>query len=242
MTKEDFVEIISEIPSVEELFKAGVHFGHRTSKWNPKMEPFIFSVHNNIHLIDLEKTIELLKKAVDFIKKTIVSGGKILFVGTKPSAKNIIKQAAESCQMSYVFERWLGGTLTNYKTIEKRLEHLKDLQEKKQSGQLEKYTKKERLLLEKQIAKLQKQFGGLTKMAKLPNVLFVADVKNDALAVKEARRLGIPVIGICDTNTDPSLIDYPIPGNDDAITSLKLLIGIILGAIKKAQKSPKKKS
>lgn len=238
---EDFIQISSKIPSVEEMFKAGVHFGHKTSKWNPKMKAFIFSVHNNIHIIDLEKTVGFLKEAIDFVKKIVAQGGKVLFVGTKPSSKNIIEQVAKLCQMPYVSERWLGGTLTNYKTIKKRLDYLKGLEQKKKEGQLQKYTKKERLLFEREMTKMHKQFGGLIEMAKLPDVLFVADIKDNVLAVREARCMGIPVIGICDTNSDPTLIDHPIPANDDAISSLRLIVETIAGAIKEVQESLKRK-
>lgn len=233
--QEGFLEISKEIPGVEKMFKAGVHFGHKTSKWSPKMKPFIFSAHNSIHIIDLEKTKEFLKKAVDFLKETVSQGGKILFVGTKPSSKAIIEQAAKMCQMPYVSGRWLGGTLTNYQTIKKRLDYLKELEQKKGSDKFKKYTKKERLMLEKKASKMRRQFGGLTEMLELPKALFVIDIKDNAIAVREAIRKNIPMVGVVDTNADPDLIEYPIPANDDAISALRLILGTVVGAIKEAQ-------
>jgi len=220
------------LPSLDEMLKAGVHFGHRISKWNPQMEPYIFTNRNNVHIIDLEKTREKLNEALKFIQKIKDKKGVILFVGTKVSAKEITRQIAEKCQMPYVNERWLGGTLTNFKVISQRLEHFRDLEDKKKKGELKKYTKKEQHQFGVELQKLEKQFGGIKEMTKLPEALLVVDVQKEKLAVKEAKMKGIPIIGLCDTNSDPSAIDYPIPVNDDAITSLKLILGTIVKVLR----------
>ena len=220
------------LPSLEEMLKAGVHFGHRTSKWNAKMEPYIFTARNNVHIIDLEKTQEKLAKALKFIQKIKEKKGVILFVGTKVAAKEITSQTAKKCRMPYVSERWLGGTLTNFGIISKRLEYFRDLEEKNKKGELKKYTKKEQHQFGVELQKLERQFGGIKKMLKLPEALLVIDVQKEKLAVKEAGMKNIPVIGLCDTNADPSIINYPIPANDDAITSLKLILGIINKVLK----------
>jgi len=220
------------LPSLEEMLKAGVHFGHRTSKWNVKMEPYIFTARNSVHIIDLEKTQEKLAKALKFIQGIKEKKGVILFVGTKVAVKEITSQTAKKCRMPYVNERWLGGTLTNFGIISKRLEYFRDLEEKNKKGELKKYTKKEQHQFGVELQKLEKQFGGIKKMLKLPEALLVVDVQKEKLAVKEARMKNVPVIGLCDTNSDPSIIDYPIPVNDDAITSLKLILGIIVKVLK----------
>jgi len=220
------------LPSLEDMLKAGVHFGHRTSKWNARMEPYIFTARNNIHIIDLEKTQEKLAKALKFIQKIKEKKGVILFVGTKVAAKEITNQTAKKCRMPYVNERWLGGTLTNFGIISKRLEYFRDLEEKNKKGELKKYTKKEQHQFGVELQKLEKQFGGIKKMLKLPEALLVVDVQKEKLAVKEAKMKNVPVIGLCDTNSDPSIIDYPIPVNDDAITSLKLILGLIVKVLK----------
>jgi len=215
------------LPSLEEMLKAGAHFGHRTSRWNAKMESYIFTARNNVHIIDLEKTRQKLAEALKFIQEIKKKKGVILFVGTKVAAREITRQSAEKCRMPYVNERWLGGTLTNFKIISQRLEYFCDLEEKRKKGELKKYTKKEQHQFGVELQKLEKQFGGIKKMTKLPEALLVVDTQKEKLAVKEARMKNIPVIGLCDTNADPSIIDYPIPVNDDAITSLKLILGII---------------
>lgn len=221
-----------KIPSPEEMLKAGVHFGHRTSKWHPQMEPYIFTIRHNVHIIDLEKTVEKLKEALAFLEEIKKKKGVVLFVGTRVNAKKITEEAAKECGMPYVNQRWLGGTLTNFKVISQRLEYLRDLEEKKKSGQLEKYTKKERHEFEIELRKLNERFGGIKEMTKCPDALFVLDIKEDSLAVKEARMKGIPVVALCDTNTDPTLVDYPIPANDDASSSLKLMTGTVVAVLK----------
>ena len=221
-----------KLPSLEEMADAGVHFGHRTSRWNPKMEPYIFGVRNNVHIIDLEKTYEKLKEAVEFLKKMKKQKKTVLFVGTRVNAKEITKEMATKCNMPYVNERWLGGTITNFDEISKRLEYFRDLEKKMKSGELDKYTKKERHEFNVELLRLEEKFGGIKNMTKLPDALIVLNVKHDALAVKEAKRKGIPVVGLCDTNADPTSVDYPIPCNDDASSSLKLIVGVLVEALK----------
>lgn len=220
------------IPSLKEMLKAGVHFGHRTSKWNPRMKPYIFTVWDGVHILDLEKTQEKLETALEFIQKIKDKKGTIIFVGTKVLAKEITRQVAEECQMPYVSERWLGGTLTNFEIISQRLEYFRDLETKRKKGQLKKYTKKEQHDFAIELQKLEKQIGGIKEITKLPEALLVIDTQKEKSAVKEARTKGIPIIGLCDTNSNPSIIDYPIPVNDDAITSLKLILGVIARVLK----------
>lgn len=210
--------------NVEEMTQAGLNFGHRTSKTNPKMKPYIESVKNTIHIIDLNRTAEKLKEAFQFIK-TIISENKILLlVGTKIQIKELVKNTAVECGLPYVNERWLGGTLTNFNTIKKRIDYFKDLQAKREKGELEKYTKKERAKIDKELRDLGVKFGGIKNLEKLPDAVFILDIRKDDTAVREARRKNIIIIGISDTNTDPSLVDYPIPANDDAISSVKYIL------------------
>ena len=220
------------LPSLEEMLKAGVHFGHRTSKWNPKMEPYIFTSRNNVHVLDLEKTHQQLEKAADFLSQIKARKGIVLFVGTKAAAKEITKKAAEEAKMPFVTERWLGGTLTNFKGISKRLEYYRDLEKKKTGGELKKYTKKEQHEFDKELNKLNQQFGGIKNLLKVPDALFIVDVKQEKTAVKEANMSKIPIVGICDTTSDPTQITYPIPANDDASSALKLIVGVIVKSLK----------
>ena len=227
------VKTVKEIlPSLEEMLGAGVHFGHRTSKWNPKMEPYIFTVRNNVHIIDLEKTQEKLEEALEFLQKIKKEKKIIIFVGAKIAAKEITRQSAEECKMPHVTERWIGGAITNFKVISKRLKHYRDLEQKQETGELKKYTKKEQHDFGVQLQRLNQQFGGIKNLTKLPDALLVVDVSKEQLAVKEARAKGIPIVGLCDTNADPTLIDYPIPANDDAISSLRLILGTIVKVLK----------
>lgn len=215
-----------------DLLKSGAHFGHTTSRWNPKMKPYIYTVRSGIHILDLEKTKKALIKATKFASDTISKGGVVLFVGTKRQSKEILKKAAESCGMPFVNVRWLGGTFTNYRTIQKTVRKLEKLESLKASGELEtRYTKKERLMIDREIEKLKKLFEGVQNMKKLPDAIFVTDVKHDDIAVKEARMSGIKVIGVVDTNSDPSGIDFPIPCNDDATKAIELVCGIMAEAI-----------
>lgn len=218
MTKEQFQL------DVEEMAKAGLHFGHKTSKVHPKMLPFIFGVRNNIHIIDLEKTKEKFEEALKFIQQLISEGKIILFVGTKNQIKDLVKQIATECNVPYVNERWLGGTFTNFNVIKKRVEYLLDLEKKQKEGFFEKYTKKERMKIEKEIEKLKKKFEGLKTLVKLPEAIFICDMVKDKIAIKETKKKGIKIIAICDTNADPTQADYPIPANDDAISSVKYIL------------------
>ena len=208
--------------SLEDMLQAGVHFGHQTKYWNPKMEPYIFGIRNKIHIIDLRHTVELLKPALAFIKSVAQKNNKILFVATKRSATNILKDEAERCGMPYVNERWLGGMLTNYKTIRSSINRLENLLRQKEDGTFNKLTKKEGLKLQREIDKLQKAIGGVREMGGLPDALFVIDVKREAIAISEASKMGIPIVGIVDSNSSPVGIDYLVPGNDDAIRSISL--------------------
>lgn len=218
--------------SLLELLKSGAHFGHKASRWNPKMKPFIFSTRNNIHIIDLEKTRNSLQKAVSFVSEVAKSGGVVLFIGTKRQSRDVVKQQAESCGMPYVNLRWLGGTFTNFRTIQKTVRKLEKLQSRKDSPDFEqKYTKKERLLIEREIEKLTKLFSGIKDMKKTPQAVFITDIHHDKIALTEARKMKVPVIAITDTNTDPSLVDYAIPANDDAVAAVSLITQVIAEAI-----------
>jgi len=219
----------------EEMMKAGLHFGHRTSRCHPKMQPFLYGVRDSVHIIGLEKTAEKLKEALKFIQELISENKTLLFVGTKIQVKDLVKNIAKDLNQPYVVERWLGGTFTNFETIKKRIEYFKELERKKAEGELEKYTKKERAKIDQEIRELEIKFGGMRNLTQLPNAIFVLDMRKDALAVKEARQKDIKVIGVADTNTDPTLADYPIPANDDAILSVKYILEKVKEVILKAQ-------
>ncbi|MBU4339169.1 30S ribosomal protein S2 [Patescibacteria group bacterium] len=210
-----------------EMLKAGVHFGHRTMKWSPKMAPFIFGVRNDTHIIDLEKTIIKLNEALVFVKKLAKNNGVIIFVGTKKQAKAYIKEVAIKANMPYVADRWIGGLLTNFSIISKQIRLMEQLETDLASGALDKYTKKERVMIEKKIKKLNQKFGGLRLLKKLPDAIFVTDINEDRIAVNEARKKNIPIIALADTNTDPGLVAYPIPANDDALSSIKIIVNKI---------------
>lgn len=220
----------------EEMAEAGLHFGHRTSRIHPKMKPYIYGVRNTIHIIDLNKTAEKFKEALKFIQKLISENKILLLVGTKVQIKDLVKNIALDCDLPYVNERWLGGTLTNFKTIKKRVEYFKELERKKKDRELEKYTKKERADLDKELKKLEIKFGGIKELEKIPDAIFVVDIRKDILVVKEARKKGIKIIAITDTNVDPSLVNYPIPANDDAISSVKYILEKVKEVILKAKK------
>jgi len=216
---------------IQSLLEAGVHFGHQTRKWNPKMKPYIFGEKSRIYIIDLEKTAACLKKACHFMTEIASTGVPILFVGTKPQAQAIIGEEAKRAGMYFVNSRWLGGMLTNFETIRNSVRRYKSLLLMREDGTFEALTKKEVAELEKEISKLEKNLIGVTEMGRLPGAMFVVDVKKEEIAVKEANRLGIPVVAIVDTNSDPDLVQYPIPGNDDAIRSIKLLTGIVTDSL-----------
>lgn len=218
--------------SLVELLKSGAHFGHKTSRWNPKMKPYIFTVRNDIHILDLEKTKKALVKAMNFASDVAAAGGVILFVGTKRQARSIIKENAEKCGMPYVNVRWLGGTFTNFKTIQKTIRKLEKLTELQNNGELQtRYTKKERLLIEREIEKLNKLFEGIKDMKKLPAAIFIADVNYDNIALTEAQKSRVPIIAIVDSNSNPEAIDYPIPCNDDATQAIALVVDAISEAV-----------
>jgi small subunit ribosomal protein S2 len=216
--------------NMKELLEAGVHFGHQTRRWNPKMKPYIFGARNGIHIIDLQKTVSLFATANDFIVNTVSDGYSLLYVGTKKQAHESIVEESERCGMFYVVNRWLGGTLTNFQTIRKSVARLKELESMKNDGTLSRYTKKEALKMEKELVKLEKALGGIKNMDELPGAVFIVDPKKENIAVKEAKKLGIPVIAIADTNCDPDEIDYIIPGNDDAIRAIRLICSKIADA------------
>jgi small subunit ribosomal protein S2 len=209
-----------------------VHFGHRTRRWNPKMKPFIFTERKGVHIIDLQQTIAALTQACDLVQDTVAAGGMVLFVGTKRQAQETIFEEARRCEMPYVNQRWLGGTLTNWRTIRQRIEYLQNLEARRDRGDFERLKKKEALGLERQIEKLNERLGGIREMRDLPDLLYVVDVRREATAVAEANKLGIPIIAIVDTNCDPDPIDYVIPGNDDAIRATKLISSKIADAVR----------
>jgi len=215
---------------MKQLLEAGVHFGHQTRRWNPKMKPFIFGERNGIHIIDLQQTLKYFEIAYEFVVNLVAEGGKILFVGTKKQAQETIKEEAERCGMYYVNNRWLGGTLTNFKTIRQSVEKLKKIESWFEDGTIERFVKKERLRLERLKNKLEKNLAGIKDMETLPQALYIVDPVYEDIAVKEARKLGIPIVAIVDTNCDPDLIDYIIPGNDDAIRAIKLITSKIADA------------
>lgn len=227
---------------IQSLLEAGTHFGHQTRKWNPKMRPYIYGEKNGIYIIDLEKTAELLIKACNFIRGVAASGAPILLVGTKPQAQAIIEVEAKRAGMFFVHNRWLGGALTNFSTIRNSVRRYKSLLQMRDDGTFESLKKKEVITLEKEIGRLEKNLGGIAEMPRLPGAVFVVDAKAEVIAVKEANRLGIPVVAIVDTDSDPDLIQYLIPGNDDALRSIKLITSIIVDSIlegtQKAGRSP----
>jgi small subunit ribosomal protein S2 len=215
---------------VKELLESGVHFGHQTKRWNPKMKPFIFDARNGIHIIDLSKTLNQLEAAGDFLAATVGRGDRVLFVGTKKQAQQAVKETSRECGQFHVTERWLGGTLTNFQTIKRSIKRLKDIEKMEADGSINSYVKQEQSVLRREAARLLKYFDGIRDMDKYPGALFVVDIKREHNAVAEARRLKIPVVAIVDTNCDPDLVDYPIAGNDDAIRSVRMIL-ITLGQV-----------
>ena len=215
-------------PIVQEMMAAGLHFGHRTSKTHPKMKPFIAGVRNTVHIIDLEKTKEKLQEVVEYVKKLKEEDKILLLVGTKVQQRSLIKETAKACGLPFVTERWIGGTFTNFNTIAKRIERLKELEQQQASGEWdEKYTKKEQLDFKEEIRILESTFGGIKELTRVPDAIFVCDLKDNASAVREAKKMGVPVIAISDTNTNPEEADYFIPANNDAVSSLKYILGKI---------------
>jgi small subunit ribosomal protein S2 len=224
------------------LLDAGCHFGHQAQRWNPKMAPFLYGVRDGVHIFDLAKTKEFLEKAAEFAKEVVFKGGKIIFVGTKRQAEAIIKEEALGVKMPFISERWLGGLLTNFDNLKKSIDKLKDLKDKKASGELKKYTKKENILIDREIARLERFFGGLSDLKGLPEALFVIDVKKEHSVLREAAKKKIPVIAIVDSNSDPDLVDWVIPANDDAVGSIKLIVSFIAEAIGQGQQLAEKKT
>jgi small subunit ribosomal protein S2 len=226
--------------STQELLEAGCHFGHLTRKWSPKMAPYIFMEKEGIHLIDLNKTLSKLEDAQQIVKNIVKSGRKILFVATKKQAKEIVEQAAKSVDMPFVSERWLGGMLTNFPTVKKSIKKMQNIKKSMADGTGDTLAKKERLKLNREYEKLEKFFGGIQEMHKIPALIFIVDVKKEHLAVAEAMKLNIPTVGLVDTNSDPTNIDHVIPGNDDSANSIDLIVSQIVVAIKEAQDEKKK--
>ena len=219
------------IVSMKQLLEAGVHFGHQTRRWNPKMKPYIYTERNGIYIIDLQKSVGMVDDAYNAVVDIVKNGGKILFVGTKKQAQDAIRTEAERCGMYYVNERWLGGMLTNFKTIQSRIARMKEIEAMAEDGTFEVLPKKEVLQLKKQLEKLEKNLGGIRNMKKLPDAIFIVDPKKERICVQEAHTLGVTLIGICDTNCDPEELDYVIPGNDDAIRAVKLIVSKMADAV-----------
>ena len=240
--------LMSHIPNMKELLEAGAHFGHRSNKWNPKMRPFIFAQRDGIHVIDLEKTAPLLKKACEFLKKVADANGIIIFVATKRQAQGIVKEAAESAGAMYMVKRWLGGLLTNFDSVKKTIRKLSDMEETlKEAAQNQTLTKREQVLLQKEIKKLETVVGGIRNLDKLPDALFIVDSKKEQNAVLEAQKTSVPTVALVDTNGDPTKITYPIPINDDAIKSISVAVAAIADAVRegyslKEKKTPTKSS
>ena len=217
--------------TMRQLIEAGVHFGHNTRRWNPKMKQYIFGTRDNVHIIDLQQTVPMLYRAMQAARDVAANGGRVLFVGTKNQAQQAVREAAERCGQYYVNHRWLGGTLTNWKTVSQSIRRLKEINAKQEKGELEGLTKKEKLNLEREREKLDSSLGGIKDMGGRPDLIFVIDTVKEGLALNEARRLGIPVIAICDTNSNPDDIEFPVPGNDDAIRAINMYCDLIAGSV-----------
>ena len=224
-------ELKMAVVAMKQLLEAGVHFGHQTRRWDPKMAEYIFQARNGIHIIDLQKTSKKLDEAYSFVKEQVEEGKQVLFVGTKKQAQECVKEAAQKCGMYYVDQRWLGGMLTNFDTIQKRIQRLKELEEMEENGTFDVLPKKEVILLKKEMEKLERNLGGIKDMDKLPGVVFLVDPKKEKIAILEAKKLNIPVVGLVDTNCNPEELDYPIPGNDDAIRSVRLITDVMANAV-----------
>jgi len=222
---------LPDTTAIKQLLEAGAHFGHQTGRWHPRMKKYIFTKRNGIHIIDLEQTASMLDKACDFIRQVVAAGGSILFVGTKKQAQETIEEEAKRCGMYYVNQRWLGGTLTNFATIQSRIDYLVRLEDQQARGEFSRLPKKEALKLEKQILRLNQQLGGFKEMTNLPGALFIVDPTKERIALAEAKRAGVPVVAIVDTNCNPDEIDHPIPANDDAIRAIKLICNKIADAV-----------
>ncbi len=220
---------------IKELLEAGVHFGHQTRRWNPKMKPFIFDARNGIHIIDLSKSLAQLETACEFLAKTVSKGGKVIFVGTKKQAQQAVKETAKESGQYFVTERWLGGTLTNYQTVKRSIARLREIEKMEADGSINNYVKQEQAVFRREAGRLVKYFDGIRNMDKMPSAMFVVDVKREHNAVAEARKLGIPIVAITDTNCDPDLVDYPVAANDDAIRSVRMILATVNQVITRAQ-------
>jgi small subunit ribosomal protein S2 len=222
---------MTQIPSMMDMLKAGMHFGHQKSRWHPKMKPYIFGVRNGVHILNLERTVEELQKALDYTKGLAASGKVVLFVGTKRQAQSVVKAAAESCGMPFLTERWIGGLLTNFDETKQRIKKYKNLKQQIASGEIEKYTKKEQSDLVKLVAKMDKYLAGLTSLERMPDAMFVIDMRVCKTAVNEALRTNVPIIGVCDSNVNPDQAEFVIPANDDAVNSIKTISNLLAQAI-----------
>ena len=225
-----------EIPDLESLLKTGAHFGHQVSKWHPKMKPFIFGSRNGIHIIDLEQTVVKLTEALDAARDIVAKGGNIVFIGSKRQAKDIVKKYAIAAEMPYVTERWLGGTFTNFTEILKRIKRLNDFRAKREKGELDKYTKKERVVIDRDIEDMERKVGGLSTLTKLPEAVFILDVKHEKTAIAEANEKKVPVFALTDSNVNPDKITYGIPANDDAIKSIEMMVRLMSEAVSEGMK------
>lgn len=226
---------MAQVPSLVDLLKAGAHFGHQASKWHPKMKKFIFGERNGIHILNLETTQKSLEEAFSFAKKTAARGGVILFVGTKKQASSLVEVAAQSCGMPYVNNRWLGGTLTNFSSIAQTIRRFKDLKRKQEKGELSKYTKFEQLKIAEQIKLMDVSVGGIQELTRIPDAVFILDIRKDKTALAEAVRRGVKVIAVCDSNVNPADVDYPIPANDDAVKAIEIIANAMAAAIKEGR-------
>jgi len=222
--------------TMKELLEAGVHFGHQTRRWNPKMGPYIFGARNGIHIIDLQKTVQFFKTAYNYVVERVADGGLVLFVGTKKQAQDAIAEEAKRCGMFFVNHRWLGGMLTNFSTISRSIARLKEFEAMKEDGSLRRFPKKEVLMMEKKAAKLERSLGGIKNMGRLPDIVYVVDPRKEDIAVMEARKVHVPLVSIVDSNCDPTEVDYPIPGNDDAIRAIRLLTSRVADAVLEGKK------
>ncbi len=227
--------------TLKDLLEAGAHFGHQAKRWNPKMKPYLFGVRNGVHIFDLVKTKEGLEKAAAFVKNTAAEGGLIVFVGTKRQAAEIVMEEAKKAGMPYVYERWLGGTITNWEQIKKSIDKLEEMKDKREKGEYKKFTKKENILIDREITRLERFFGGMVGLKELPAALFVVDTNKEDTAVREANQKGVPIVALVDSNCDPDLVDYLIPVNDDAVGAVKLVVGVIGEAAKEGRGAWKKK-
>lgn len=226
---------MTKLPSLEEMLKAGVHFGHQSNRRYPKMQPYIFGLRNGVHIIDLAQTQEKLKIALDYIRDSVAAGKVLLILGTKQQAKEMVKKYAEDCDVPYVSEGWIGGLMTNYGVVHKVIKKYLDLKNKRESGELKKYTKKEQLEFEREIERLDKMVGGIQSLKKIPDLIFVIDLRHEKTAVREAKKRGVPIVALCDTNVNPEDATYPIPANDDAVKAIDLMLSLVAEAVKEGR-------